>query len=163
MPRRGQHDQSPGDARRPFSNVGGPEGRHAQTHDVRREEATRPKGPEPEEDFSAELQGAEHLGLGGHGDESRPAVDDKELHRTLDLTADELARLSLLETGTRLEQGGSYVDLDDRERGPFTAIGGQEAGAGQRIVAKRDTDYELWNRLVGQGREPVVERPESHD
>ncbi len=159
MPRRGQHDQSPGDGRQPYSDEGGPEGRHAKTHDVRREEATRPKRPEPEEDFSADLASVEDGG--GHAAESIPAADDKALHSALGLDGSELARLAILEVGTRLEQGGTYVDLTELERGPFTALGGHEVARGSRIVAKRDTDYELWNRLVGQGREPTVERPES--
>ena len=89
-----------------------------------------------------------------------PALaDDKQL-RSLDAVgADELAELSVLTTGTRLEQGGTYVDLDDLDAGPFKAIGGHEAAPENRYVAKRDTDHELWNRLVGQGREPEIERP----
>ena len=161
MPRRGQHDQSPGDARQPFSDQGGPEGRHAQTHDVEREEASRPKGSKPGEDFSQDLAGAEPVG-GGHVDDSQSAGTDKELRQQLgELDSDELARLSVLTIGTRLEQGGTYVDLNDLTRGPFKAMGSQEAGPDNSYVAKRDTDYELWNRLVGQGGEPDVERPAS--
>lgn len=168
MPRRGQHDQSPGDARKPFSDQGGPDGRHAQTHDVEREEATRAKGAEPEDDFSADLaggpSGAVGGQLGGHVDESQPAAADKDLREELaGLRSDELARLSVLTVGTRLEQGGTYVDLDDLGSGPFKALGSQEAGPDNSYVAKRDTDYELWNRIVGQGREPEIERPEPTD
>jgi len=44
-------DHSTGDGREPYSDIGGPEGKHAQTHDVRREEATNsaPKVDEPDE------------------------------------------------------------------------------------------------------------------
>ncbi|MDP8938488.1 MAG: hypothetical protein M3O23_12305 [Actinomycetota bacterium] len=161
MPRRGQHDQSPGDARKPFSNQGGPAGRHAETHDVQREEATRPKAAEPEEDFSADLAPTTTSG-GGHVDESLPAAGDKQLAADLDmLSSDELARLSILAVGAQLDQGATYVDLNDLARGPFKAIGSQEASADNSYVSKRDTDYELWNRLVGQGREPEIERPET--
>ena len=165
MPRRGQHDQSPGDARKPFSDQGGPEGRHAQTHDVEREEASRPKGPQPEEDFSDDLAASPPpAGAGGHADESHPAAQDKELQQELaELDSDELARLTVLTPGTRLEQGGTYVDLKDLPAGPFKAMGSQEAGPENSYVAKRDTDYELWNRLVGQGREPEIERPAPAD
>ena len=96
----------------------------------------------------------------GHTDESAPAVADKGLHEQLpDLNNDELARLSVLSPGTPLDQGGTYLDLNDLGRGPFKAIGGQEAEAGARLVAKRDTDYELWNRLTGRDREATVVRP----
>jgi len=79
-------------------------------------------------------------------------VDDKVLHERLLMLDDaELARLSVLEPGARLEQGGTYVDLNDLSRSPFKAIGGQEADTEHRYVAKRDTDYELWNQMVGQG------------
>jgi len=157
-----RHDPSPGDAREPFSDQGGPAGKHARTHDLRREALSNAKGPGPEgEDYSADLAPSTPAdGPSGHVDESRPAADDKLLHERLDeLRGDELARLSVLETGVRLEQGGIYVDLDDRQRQPFKAVGGQEAGPEHRYVAKRDTDHELWNRLVGQGREVQVERP----
>lgn len=162
MARKGQHDQSPGDGRQPFSNEGGPAGRHAKTHDVRREELTNPKGPEPAvEDFSADIApDTSTAELRGHVEESESAAADKVLHEQLDmLDGDELARLTVLERGARLEQGGTYVDLNDLERGPFKAIGSQVAEADNRYVAKRDTDYELWNRLVDRDREPKVERP----
>ena len=101
---------------------------------------------------------------GGHADESIAAVDDKQLHEQLPhLDAAELARLAVLAPGTPLDQGGTYVDLNDLGRGPFKAIGGQEAAKHHRYVAKRDTDYELWNRLVGQETDPEVERPRSGD
>ena len=157
-----RHDPSPGDAREPFSDLGGPEGKHAQTHDLRREELSNAKGPEPEgEDFAADIApAAPEEGAGGHAGESRTAADDQRLHQRLEeLDTDELARLSVLETGARLEQGGTYVDLNDRRRQPFKALGGQEASPEHRYVAKRDTDHELWNRLVGQGRQAHVERP----
>jgi hypothetical protein len=102
----------------------------------------------------------------GHAGESVPAVEDKTLHERLpQLTDDELARLPIVKAGTQLEQGGVYVDLNHPERGPFKALGGQVAGSGDRYVAKRDVDYELWNRLVEQNRgvdtEPRTEHPQS--
>ncbi len=167
MPRRGQHDQSPGDARKPFSDEGGPAGRHAETHDVRREELTNPTGPAPdrEAEFAADIApDTSAAEPGGHTEESRSAVDDKALHARLPMLDDaELARLSILEPGARLDQGGTYVDLNDASRTPFKAMGGQEAGTAHRYVAKRDTDYELWNQLVGQGREAEIERPSTAD
>jgi len=44
-------DHSTGDDREPYSDIGGREGKHAHTHDVRREEATNsaPKVAEPDE------------------------------------------------------------------------------------------------------------------
>ena len=162
MPTRRQDDRSPGDAREPYSDIGGPDARHAQTHDVRREQLTNPRGPDTaDESFAADLAPAERPGdLGGHEEESLPAQEDKRLQTRLQsLSADELSRLSVLAPGARLEQGGVYLDLNDLERGPFRAIGGQEARADNRYVAKRDTDYELWNRLAGDDADPRIERP----
>jgi hypothetical protein len=154
-------DQSPGDRRQPYSNRGGPEGRHAETHDVRREAHTNPKGPEPEDPTFAEQLAPMSIG-GGHAGESAPAAADKQVHTMLStLTSDELDRLPILEPGVRLEQGGTYLNLNDLASGPFKAIGGHEATKDDRIVAKRDTDYELWNRLAGDDREPELERPET--
>ncbi|GGL99950.1 hypothetical protein [Nakamurella endophytica] len=44
-------DHSTGDRREPYSDQGGPQGHHAQTHDVRREQATNsaPQSDEPDE------------------------------------------------------------------------------------------------------------------
>ena len=102
------------------------------------------------------------LGQGGHNDdENYSALDDKELHNQFpDLTNTELRTLSVVEPGTRLEQGGTYADLNDLGRGPFKAMGGEFATEENRYIAKRDVDYELWNRIVGQGAEPRVERPD---
>ena len=158
-------DHSPGDRRHPYADRGGPQARHAETHDVRREELTNPTGPAPVDDsFAAQLAPDDSTARpGGHVDDSVSAADDKTLRNRLPgLDADELARLAVLEEGTRLDQGGTYLDLDDLDRGPFKAIGGQEAGPGNRYVAKRDTDYELWNRLA-RDREAAVERPPSDD
>ena len=166
MPRSRSDDRSPGDAREPYSELGGPAGRHAQTHDVRREELTNPTGPEPrDESFDADLGGDDpgHQG-GGHEDESFSAAGDKRVQSALqELDPDELKRLSVLEAGTDLEQGAVYLDVADRQRGPFKAIGGQHAEPGSRLVAKRDTDYELWNRLVGDDKQPDVVRPTDQD
>ena len=155
-------DRSPGDAREPYSDIGGPAGRHAQTHDVRQEELTNPKGPDHSlDEFADDLAPVERPDeTGGHVEESAPAGDDRSLAGKLDaLSTDEIARLAVLEPGTRLDQGGTYLDLNDIGRGPFKAIGGHEAREHNRYVAKRDTDYELWNRLVGDDAETRVERP----
>lgn len=155
-------DHSPGDRRQPYSDQGGPAGRHAQTHDVRREAHTNPTGPGPvDESFDEQLQPGGRVEQPGHAEESTPASQDKAMHRQFqELSAADLDRLSLLDPGVELEQGGVYLDLDQRNQGPFKAIGGQTVDRGQRIIAKRDTDYELWNELAGD-TEPRIERPET--
>jgi hypothetical protein len=154
-------DYSPGDRRQPCSDRGGAEGRHAVTHDVRREKLTNPVGPQSEDrSFAEQLAPVETRPGGGHAAESTPGVDDKGLHDRLpELTNDEISRLQVLEPGTRLEQGGTYIDLNRLNEGPFKALGGHEATKRDRYVIKRDTDYELWNRLVGDDGDPEIERP----
>ena len=141
-------DRSTGDGRKPYADQGGPAGRHGQTHDVRREEATRSRKHTEGDDFAADLSAEQSSG--GHGDESVLAADDKGTRAVVhDLDGADLKALSVLTVGTRLDQGSTYVDLNDPGRTPFTAMGDQEADDDNRYVAKRDTDYELWDRLVG--------------
>jgi hypothetical protein len=156
MPR--SDDHSAGDARQPYADEGGPAGHHAHSHDVRAEEASRAKAHSDEDDFAGDLVAEQSTG--GHVDESILASDDKDVRRELpDLDGDDLKRVAVLTVGTRLDQGSTYVDLNGPKRTPFKAIGGEEADGGNRYIAKRDTDYEMWDRLVGQGRQVEVERP----
>lgn len=161
-------DNSPGDARKPYSNQGGPAGRHAETHDVRTEELTDPKGPAPVDPTFAEQIEPLDLGLGepgGFKEQTLPAAADKTVVDELPkLNGEELDRLSLIAPGSRLEQGSIYLDLNHLNNGPFKALGGHVVSDGDRYVAKHDTDYLLWNRLVGRNPEVDIERPaETHD
>lgn len=153
-------DHSPGDARKPYSDIGGPEARHAQTHDVRREQLTNPQGGEPmDTSFAEQMTPGTPREPGSYADESAPAVDDKAMHdRLTELTNDELARLPVLEPGAQLEQGGVYLDLNQLDKGPFKALG-RAVSANERLISKQQTDYVLWNRLAGRDAEPDIERP----
>lgn len=156
-------DHSPGDARKPYSDVGGPQARHAETHNVEREKATNPKGHEQaDETFDEQL--AEQTPQKVHQQhlQADAGDTDKKVGKLLpNLTDAQLGRLSVLEPGTPLEQGAVYLDLDDRASGPFKAIGGQAVGAKQRIIAKKMTDYQLWNEIAGRDDEADVVRPET--
>ena len=126
---------------------------------------SEPTGTRPRDEFDDDL-GRDDPGIqsGSHEDDSRSAADDRSLQARLGgLDAGEIERLSVLQEGTRLEQGAVYVDLNDPTPTPFHALAGDVAGAANRYVAKRDTDYELWDRLVGQGREAEIERPTTGD
>jgi hypothetical protein len=154
-------DFSPGDARKPYSDIGGPEAKHAQTHDVRRETVTNPKGPEPvDTSFAEQMEPGTPRDPGSYADNSTPGIDEKVLHDRLpQLTNDELARLGVLEPGTQLEQGSVYLDLNRLDQGPFKALG-RTASANERLIAKQSTEYILWNRLAGEDVEPGIERPD---
>ena len=144
-------DHSPGDARKPYSDVGGPEARHAQTHDVEREALTNPKGPDPvDASFAEDLAPDSPEAIRLAQLEGTPADADKDPVNALpELDKGDLDQLTILPPGTQLEQGSVYLDLEHRAAGPFTAVGGQEVGESQRIIAKKTTSYELWNRVAG--------------
>lgn len=144
-------DHSPGDARKPYSDRGGPQGRHAETHDTRREELSNPKGPDPvDESFDEDLAKETPESIRQAQTESTAARDDKAVIDALpELSQDELAELSVLPAGTPLEQGAVYLDLNKLDQGEYKAMGGSEVTRQDRIVAKKATDYQLWNRLMG--------------
>jgi hypothetical protein len=154
-------DHSPGDARKPYSDEGGPAARHAQTHDVRREQMTNPSGPEERDtSFDQDLAGQTPQAVREAHLDAEAGSDDKTVGARLpELTDDELSRLSILEPGTSLEQGSVYLDVANRGRGPFKAIGGMEAEGSQKLIAKSMTDYELWNAIAGRDDAPEIERP----
>jgi len=144
-------DHSPGDARKRYSDRGGPAGRHAETHDTRREELTNPTGPEPvDESFAEDLAQETPDAVRQAQMDGVAATDDKAVIDALpEMSQDELAELSVLPTGTPLEQGAVYLDLNKLDQGEYKAMGGTEVSESDRIVAKKATDYELWNRLTG--------------
>ncbi|GCE48323.1 hypothetical protein EI42_04612 [Thermosporothrix hazakensis] len=102
------------------------------------------------EDLLANNLAGEHHGMRDPSilDYGRTAMDIKELHTILaDLSDDELKSLIPVGEGSRLEQGAKYIDLKHLERGEFVATANMIAEPGHIYVAKKDTDYVLWNRL----------------
>ena len=86
---------------------------------------------------------------------ARTAHDLKDLHRRFSgLADDDLRQIPVLAPGDRLQQGATYFDLNDADRGEFRATGDMVAGPDNYYVPKAEVDYQLWNRLVG------VENPE---
>jgi hypothetical protein len=156
-------DHSPGDARKPYSDTGGPQQRHAETHDVRREQLTNPKGPEAvDESFAEDIAPQTPDRVRQQELESEAGDADKQVGNMLpELTSDQLSRLSILEPGTPLEQGSVYLNLSERQSGPFKAIGGQDVGAQDKMIAKSMTDYELWNEIAGRDDDPEIKRPDT--
>jgi hypothetical protein len=81
----------------------------------------------------------------------RTAYDVKVAHRALDDFADdELRQVPILETGSRLQQGATYVDLVDASREPFRATGDMVAHESNMYVPKDRVPYALWNRIIGE-------------
>ena len=128
---------------------------------IRRDEIAGADIEETEESFRKDLVEQTPQTVHEAHLDSEAASDDKAvMDRVPELTDDELARLSILEPGTPLEQGAVYLDLNNRARGPFRAIGGMEAEPQQKLIAKSMTDYELWN-VLARDQEPEVERPDT--
>lgn len=128
---------------------GGSDARSQALHAEQRTRVTERQG-EFAHDLEVSQRPAESLGLGsatppGIG---YTAQSIKELHsRLADLTNDELKNISIIPTGTRLEEGAQYIDLNQLERGAFTADASMIAQPENYYVAKKATDYVLWNRL----------------
>jgi len=81
---------------------------------------------------------------------TRTAYDVKPVHGALrDMKDDELKQIPILDPGTRLRQGATYLDL---ERGAFTATGEMSVHADQAVVPKDGVHYETWNKLTGTER-----------
>lgn len=119
----------------------------ADRHDLRSQRETAPElRPDPSNELLTERG-------------EKTAAGDPETRRQFpEMTKDEIDRIPVLRPGTSLDQGSVYLDLDDLEAGPFVAIGREIVSEDDRIVAKRDTDYETWNRLAGD-REPRTLTP----
>lgn len=81
----------------------------------------------------------------------RTAHDVKVAHLALDDFADdELRQVPILESGSRLQQGATYVDLVDAAREPFRATGDMMARESNLYVPKDRVPYTLWNRIIGE-------------
>lgn len=105
-----------------------------------------------EHDLHPHFLAGQNQGLAGHRPEKegRPATEIKALHGLLPgLSNDELSRVVVLPPGSRLAQGAVYFDLRHPENGEFTATADMEVPKRAYMVAKRETDYVLWNRLRG--------------
>ncbi len=78
------------------------------------------------------------------------AYDLKSVHRSLQkFDDDDLKQIPVVPQGQRLQQGATYLDLNDPEREEFTATGDMQAGASNCYVPKSEVPYPVWNRLRG--------------
>lgn len=115
----------------------------------------RPNDRQPDEwqqDLNPNPTAGQNHGIQGAGtNDSLTADQIKDLHRSLTgYTDTELKQIVVLPAGSRLEQGATYIDLQDPERQEFTAMGGMAAGPDHYYVPKSEVGYQLWNRLLGR-------------
>jgi hypothetical protein len=66
------------------------------------------------------------------------------------LDDNELKQIPVLDTGARLQQGATYVDLAAEQPQEFTATGDIAAADGHAYAPKDRVPYEIWNRLLGE-------------
>ncbi len=127
--------------------------KHSRLHENHRDQNTPQDKRDPSE-FDNDLT-ANNLAGENHGMSNPPNVNAqtadtiKSMHSTTlaDLTNDELKSIQIVSAGTRLQQGAKYIDLNHLELGEFTATSESVAGPENAYVAKKETDYVLWNRL----------------
>ncbi len=113
--------------------------------------------PQPDDSFEHDLH--PHM-LAGE-DHSPPAPEPGKEGRTLadmkamydkfpELSDADLKRIPVLPEGARLEQGATYLDAAEPVPAEFTNPSGDfVAGPNNLYVPKKDTDYLLWNKLLG--------------
>ena len=114
---------------------------------------TMNKHPEQyRQDLNPNAMAGQNIGAAGVHPEksSRTAYDIKPLHSRLQhLLDDDLKQIRVLPEGARLQQGATYVDLNDLDRGEFTATGDMQAGRDNYYVPKDEVHYTMWNLLIG--------------
>jgi hypothetical protein len=104
------------------------------------------------DELNPDVMAGQNVGLAGPHPEkrARTAHDLKSLHARLrQFMDDDLKQIPVLPQGSRLEQGATYIDLNNLERGEFTATGDMEAGPDNWYVPKTEVPYGIWNGLVG--------------
>ena len=79
----------------------------------------------------------------------RTAMDIDKLQH-LEFSDDELKQIPILKAGTRLQQGATYINLNDPEREEFTGVGDMTVDSNSLIVPKDQVGYLIWNRLIGE-------------
>lgn len=126
--------------------------RNDNTDRIQRPQNATNHPPEWREDLNPDHMAGQNVGAQGADREQglRTAYDVKPLHREMrGWEDDDLKQIPVLPEGERLQQGATYLDLGDRGRGEFTAMGNMEASSGSALVAKDRVPYQIWNRLRG--------------
>jgi hypothetical protein len=119
------------------------------------------KHPEPyQHDLNPDAMAGQNIGLGETqpAKTARTAYDIKPVHARLSQLSDaDLKQIHVLPERSRLEQGATYLDLNNLALGEFTATGDMHAGRGNWFVAKKTVAYDLWNLLLSASSPEQVE------
>jgi hypothetical protein len=114
-----------------------------------------PGSQHPEEyrrDLNPEAGAGENTGNANVGGEEslHTLADVQEAREKLKgFPKDALRQIPVVPEGERLKQGATYIDLRNGEPKEFTATGEMRATKDHWYVPKTDTDYQLWNGLLG--------------
>lgn len=95
----------------------------------------------PDDEYSADLGRDKEVDAGDTTEQTRP-LGHHEAAAARERLGEQADEISVLRPGTRLHQGGTYVDLDRLDAGPFTAYGGQRVEEDQLVVSKKDIGYD---------------------
>src|SRR5690349_4684797 len=103
-----------------------------------------------EHDLNPNAMAGQNINTANTETDGRTAYDLKQVHQQLsNLTDDNLRLIRVVPEGERLQQGATYVDLNDLEKGEFTATGNVITSSAHHFVAKKDVPYHIWNVLIG--------------
>ena len=109
------------------------------------------------DDFDKDLRPNEMAGNNDGADSAQneknapSAYEFKELHGKFpQLDNADLKNIPILPAGTRLDQGATYLDLNNLDKGEYSAVANETVGENDYIVPKKEVDYLLWNRLTGK-------------
>ena len=109
------------------------------------------------DDFDKDLRPNEFAGNNDGADSAQnekaapSAYEFKELHGKFpQLDNADLKNIPILPGGTRLDQGATYLDLMNPDKGEYSAVGNETVGEKDYIVPKSEVGYPLWNRLTGK-------------
>lgn len=126
--------------------------KHAYEHTAKMEHQAREEAREDDALNDAMLRSDQHTGqqaMMPTSEDDRNATDEKGVYDLLHAAGwhkDEIRRVLLVPRGTRLKMGGTYLDLRNPAAGELTAHGEEEVHD-EWLVAKRDEDYEIWDKL----------------
>ncbi len=83
------------------------------------------------------------------GNDDLTVYDLPELRdRLSNFTNKELQKILVLKPGTCLQQGATYINLNDPLRQEFRGMRDMSAEDSNFVVPKRNVGYQLWNRLI---------------
>ena len=126
---------------------------HAYEHTAKMEKEARAEALEEDALNAAVLHSDSHTGQQGMMAGSSDLLDGTQIKQVYELLPewhkDELRRVFFVPPGTRLTQGGVYLDLRTPDRGALTAHGEEEVHE-ELLVPKNAVDYEIWNKLLNK-------------